>query len=112
MEPNRKRAYRYLLYSAMLEIRQLAWMQVGLSRLLLPRQRHEKVSRLRRAGVVVDWLHNLAFFSAVDFERFDEDRFWRDLEGYQRRLPDFELRAYRRLFDQELSAPGSGHLFT
>jgi hypothetical protein len=111
MDPNRKRAYRCLLYSAMLEIRQLAWIRIDPSPLMVPEQPHATFNRVHRAGVVADWLHNLALFSALDFEHFDEDRFWRDLEGYQQQHSDLELAAYRRLFDQELSAPGSGYPF-
>ena len=36
MEESRKRAYRYLLYRAMLEIRGIAWMPLGVLNLINP----------------------------------------------------------------------------
>lgn len=79
MEHRRKQAYRYLLYRAMLDIRPICWMPLGSFN---PFRWKETAGRVRRAGVIADWLHNLALFSALDFERFDEDWFWRELGEY------------------------------
>lgn len=108
MDEKRKKAYRYLLYHAMLDIRPIAWMPSGLIRLLNPFRWRETVSRIRRAGVVADWLHNLALFSVVDFERFDEEWFWRELRNFENRHPDFSLSSYKDVFERELS--GAGHI--
>ena len=107
----RKMAYRYLLYHAMLDIRPIAWMPFGFIRILNPfNWKNWKAcsQRVRRAGVVADWLHNLALFSALDFERFDEERFWQDYRHFDERHPDFRLYAYKDVFERELS--GSGHI--
>jgi hypothetical protein len=47
-------------------------------------------------------MHNLAFFSAVDFEGFDEGWFWREFGYLDRRGPDAEQTFYRSLFEQRL----------
>jgi hypothetical protein len=84
MDDVRKNAYRFLLCSAMLDIRQIARMR--------PRW-WNSISftwggrRARSAGLIADCIHNLALFAANDFERFDEDRLWRELEGLQKRYP-------------------------
>lgn len=105
MDQRRKMAYRYLLYRATLDIRPLAWRRIGLFNLFDWRWTWMQV---RRAGVIADLLHNLAFFSAVEFEHFDEDRFWHDLRHYDERYPDFQLSQYQELFQRELA--GEGHL--
>jgi len=108
MDEQRKQAYRYLLYQAMLDIRPILWMRFGIFRFLNPFSRRDASLRAHRAGAIADWLHNLAFFSAIDFERFDEDWFWRDFQNCQDRHPDFHLAHYKDVFERELT--GSGHL--
>lgn len=102
MDDHRKRAYRYLLYWAMLEIRPIAWLRLRTLRLLNPWHWRNEVRRIRGAGAIADWLHNLALFSALDFARFDEARFWGELDDLIRRHPEYELGHYRNLFEQEL----------
>ena len=86
MDNVRKNAYRFLLYSAMLDIRQIArmrlrwWNSISVA--------GGGVRRTRLAGHIADCIHNLALFAAYDFERFDEDWFWRELEGLQKRYPE------------------------
>jgi hypothetical protein len=108
MDERRKQAYRYLLYYAMLDIRPLAWMPFGFFRFLNPFSWRTTSWRVRRAGVIADWLHNLALFSALDFQRFDEKWFWRDLGNCADMHPDLELTAYKGVFERELS--GEGHI--
>src|SRR4051812_32836688 len=108
MEERRKKAYRYLLYHAMLDIRGIAWMPLGFFRLLNPFYVRTVRKRIRRAGVIAEWLHNLGLFSVIDFERFDEERFWQDYRKCEEKYPALQLSSYKDLFDRELS--GSGHI--
>jgi hypothetical protein len=47
---------------------------------------------------VADWLHNLAQFSALEFERFDEEWFWRDFGRIRSRYPESGLEHDRDRF--------------
>ena len=100
MDVHRKRAYRYLLYRALLDIRPLAWLRVRTIRILNPFHWISEIRRIRRAGAIADWLHNLAMFSYLDFERFDEAWFWRDLENLNRRHPEFGLGSYKEEWER------------
>lgn len=102
MDPQRKYAYRYLLYSATLDIRPLAWLPQGLfrARSWNPRAWRQDRQRVRFAGAVADWMHNLALYSAVEFAGFNEEWFWRDFHRLAREFPDFVPERYRQLFDQ------------
>ena len=66
--PDRKFAYRYLLYWAYIEIRQLVW------------SHEDDESALKKVATyscsLADALHNLALYSANDFAGFDESWFW------------------------------------
>jgi hypothetical protein len=110
MDEQRKRAYRYLLYNAMLEIRPIAWMPFGFFRCLNPFYWRSTSQRILRAGVIADWLHNLAHFSALDFERFDEEWFWREYSAFEGKYPAFRLSKYKDLFERILSE--SSHVTT
>ncbi len=99
MDERRKQAYRYLLYKAMLDIRQISWLPLKWYSPFSPMFWVRNIPRVRRAGEIADWLHNLAFFSMLDFEGFGEDWFWQD---YQRLCERYPLPEYRRLFDQHL----------
>ena len=103
MERRRKQAYRYLLYHAMLDIRPITWMSL---RFLNPFCWRKTAAQIRRAGVIADWLHNLAFFSAIDFDRFDEDLFWDDFRQCENRHPEFQLTIYKDVFERELNNDG------
>ena len=103
MDETRKRAYRYLLYRAMLDIHPVGWMPLGFFHLLNPFARRGVVARVRRAGAVADWLHNLAMFSAHDFEGFDEQWFWREHEHFERKNPEYDLSEYKRVFERVLA---------
>lgn len=98
MDERRKNAYRYLLYWAMLDIRPIAWLRLG-----NPLRWPDEVRRIRRAGALADWLHNLALFSSLDFARFDEEWFWRDGRSLEARYPGLDLERYRRIFEDHLA---------
>jgi hypothetical protein len=108
MDEQRKKAYRYMLYHAMIDIRPSAWMSSGVFRILNPLYWRHVCQRVRRAGVVADWLHNLALFSALDFEGFDEEWFWGEFQKYETKYPAAHLATYKEMFEEELS--GQGHI--
>src|SRR5580765_1398135 len=106
MDEHRKSAYRYLLYRALLEIRGVEWITHGPLRLVSPFTLRREIKRVTRAGVLADWLHNLAHFSSDDFRGFNEEWFWRDYASLVKRHGD--PRNYRAVFDrrlQELASP-------
>jgi hypothetical protein len=100
VDERKKQAYRYLLYWAMLEIRGLAWLCGGWNPFGWRRARR----RVRCAGAIADWLHNLALYSSVDFRGFNEEWFWRDFESIRSDYPEFGLERYRNLFDERIAA--------
>ena len=100
MDDARKNAYRYLLYWAMLDIRQIAWLR---PRWWNPFSVAKELRRARLAGSIADCMHNLAMFAAYDFDRFEEDWFWPELEDLQKRYPDFDSARYRNRFESRLS---------
>lgn len=110
MDECRKNAYRYLLYWAMLDIRPIAWM-----RLRNPFRWPSDFRRMRRAGALADWLHNLALFASLDFARFDEEQFWKDGRSLASRDPGLDLARYQQIFENRVaevadncrSSPGS-----
>ena len=79
-----KRAFRYLLYCAMLDIRILCQSRGRVSWNPFAWRRQYLQSRM--AGALADWLHNLALHATGDFERFDKDLFWREYDGLTRRF--------------------------
>jgi hypothetical protein len=105
VDEQRKHAYRYLLYWAMLDIRPLGWLCWGWFRAWNPFYWIREGRRIRCSGAIADWLHNLALFSSLNFERFNEDWFWRDFESLKSRYPECGLERYRNLFEQRLSEP-------
>ena len=81
-------------------------MSSGVFRLLNPFYWRHVYQRVRQAGVIADWLHNLALFSALDFEGFDGGWFWGDFSKYEKRCPAGHLATYKEMFEQELSGRG------
>ena len=84
MEAARKKAYRYLLYWAFVESRRVQWIACSWSKKLNPFCWRGVVRQVRAVGALCDWLHNLALFSALEFDRFDEDRFWADYDALKK----------------------------
>ncbi|MEI6232574.1 MAG: hypothetical protein WCT04_05950 [Planctomycetota bacterium] len=100
MDDNRKNAYRYLIYWAMLDIRPIEWITHRPFYLLNPFALWSALRRVSRAGAIACWLHNLAAASAMDFKGFDEGWFWREYEQRNREVGG--LSHYRTIFDQRL----------
>jgi hypothetical protein len=107
MDEQRKRAYRYLLYMAMLDIRPIRWIPFSFRTLLTPLQRKRSKTSIHRAGTIADLMHNLAMFSAYDFEQFDEAWFWREFDSYQQNYPKFELTRYKNRFEKIINEGAS-----
>lgn len=96
MDTERKEAYRHLLYTALLQLRagdrDVIWWN-------LPSWRRAALE-LRQSKAIADCFHNLAFFSVHDFERFDETRFWQDIENLGKAYGVELIERYRRIFDE------------
>jgi hypothetical protein len=99
LDDHRKQAYRWLLYQATLEIRLLCWTNRRWRDWFIPRRWTGFVRQARTAGTVADWLHNLAMFSALDFNGFDEDRFWEDYQCFVNEHPQAGLERFRAEFE-------------
>lgn len=99
MNQPRKDAYRYVLYWAMLDIRPLAWYRFHWWN---PFRWRWNIRRIRYAGDLADCLHNLAMFASVEFEGFQEDWFWKELESLESRFPEFSPSRFRSVFDRRL----------
>lgn len=100
MDGQRKIAYRSMLYWAMLDIRQVQWLGDRGWRAWSPIHWRRKARMVQRAGAIADWLHNLAMYSAHDFQGFDEEWFWREFESEWSRYAEFGLEHYRQRFEQ------------
>jgi hypothetical protein len=98
---HQKNAYRYLLYWAMLDIRNRCQPRGGES--INPFEWHRQYRASRVAGAIADWLHNLGAFAARDFEGFDEQWFWDEHSRLCERFPDADLQHFRRAYEQRLS---------
>ena len=105
----RRHAYRVLLYAATLDTRSLTWFRHRGLRWLLPLVTAQETHRIRLAGALAYWLHNLAMFSAVNFAGFDEDAFWSGLKIVARDFPD-EAARYRQVFARAEAASPNGPL--
>ena len=79
MEERQIRAYRRLLYWAMLDIRMLC--QSRGRRLLSPLEWRRQYDRSRTAGAIADWLHNLALYASGTLEEFNCNHFWKEYDG-------------------------------
>lgn len=97
MEGQRKKAYRCLLYQAMLDIRNIEFFKSPCE--------PEKLRHVRLAGAIANWLHNLADFASRDFEGFNEAWFWKEHEHYCIQYP--EMASYWDIFDQREVLPKS-----
>jgi|SRR4051812_1355005 hypothetical protein len=104
MDDQRKYAYRYVIYWAMLEIRMLRWQASRPLRLLNPVALYRVWRNALRAGAIAEWLHNAAYFSTVDFEGFREDWFWNEHDRLVKEFGDGWN--YRSVFESRLTEPG------
>ena len=108
VDEQRKHAYRNMLYWAMLDIRTIQWLRWGRFQGWNPFTWRRDERRVRCAGAIADWLHNLAWFSSVNFQGFDADWFWRDFESVRSQFPKFGLERFRERFLRETAPPPEG----
>ena len=100
MDESRQNAYRYLLYWAICDIRQVAWLRF---RWWNPLSWSRNQRRVRIAGETANWLHNLALYASLDFESFDEGRFWVDGERLKKLAPQCVENRYQHIFEHRLA---------
>jgi hypothetical protein len=100
MDGQRQLAYRWLLYEATLHIRPLRYIKLGWWERLNPFAWRQVRSQVRVAGYLSEWLHNLALISAINFERFDEERFWKDYQWMLAQHPNPILQSFRAKFER------------
>lgn len=105
MENDLQRAYRHLLYQAMLDFRPLAWRPYGLQ-WISPSFYIRHIRHTRQVGELAEWLHNMAEFSRRDFAGFDEQRFWLEFSRLEKRFP--ALACYRSSFKNALTEARTG----
>jgi hypothetical protein len=111
-----KKAYRNLLYGAMLDIRNLCQPRGRESWNPIVWLRQYRLSRI--AGALADWLHNLAQHAATDFDAFDTDWFWQEYASICNRfcgcVGPGKWMDYRDRFEKHLSTlrakPASGSI--
>ncbi len=99
MSEARKRAYRYLLYRAMLDI---GGGIAGSRFSLHPRRIWRGYLLARRSGDLANWLHNLALYSSREFKGFQEDWFGKGYKGFKSSHPD-HWTDYKEEFEKELT---------
>lgn len=104
MDDDRKYAYRYVIYWAMLDTRGLQWQAIRPLRLLNPITLYRVWRHAVRAGAIAEWLHNAAHFSTFDFEGFREDRFWSEHDRLVKEFGDGWN--YRGVFEARLKDHG------
>jgi hypothetical protein len=102
VEANREHAYRLLLSAGLLHVKwDLACLQGGFS--WLPWRFWRQARNARRAADRAAMFHNLAIFSAQDFQGFSEDRFWQEVERFSSRYPESNWsNNYRRIIEASL----------
>tara|TARA_E500000305_G_C3967357_1_gene210212 strand:+ start:247 stop:534 length:288 start_codon:yes stop_codon:yes gene_type:complete len=84
----------------MLDIRGLTWFAWSWTERINPFFYMRQLPRIRAKGALANWLHNLAQFSALEFERFEEDRFWTEYEYLARTHGKYWAYDYRKFFDE------------
>ncbi|MFA6173420.1 MAG: hypothetical protein WC701_07000 [Kiritimatiellales bacterium] len=103
MDENSKRAYRHLIYQALVDIRNFAPQPIYWNPYSWWRGANDRI----RIADFADAMHNLAQHSWLNFERFEESRFWEDYDRYCRKYPNDLIRTkYRQLFDDLLKSKG------
>ena len=95
MDFARQQAYRHLLYTVFLHLRsgerEAVWWW--------PASWWRRAEELRKLKALADAFHNLAFFSLHDFERFEEERFWKEVARLGRKHGMEMEKRYREIFD-------------
>jgi len=102
VDEQRRNAYRFLLYQAMVDIRPLQYFLRPKWWAPNPLHWRRQFQRVRVAGAVAEWLHNMAWFAGYEFQGFDEQRFWREHERLCGRYPAGGFERYQDLFERRL----------
>lgn len=97
MKPDTQAAYRDLLYLGMAHIRNCCPQRLEPS--WNPMRWRRAYVSARLAGLIADWLHNLAEFGVCDFDGFDEQIFWNEHESLAARHTDFARCQFRQRFE-------------
>lgn len=96
MDPQRQKAYRHLLYTALVHMRagdrEVVWWN--------PASWQRTTSDLRQLKDLADYFHNLALFSVWDFDQFDEEQFWQDMTHFGKTHGPELVDRFRRIFDE------------
>ncbi len=103
MEKARAKAYRYIIYSGLLDIRGLTWYAWDKKEKWNPFFLFCAVYKIRAKGAIAEWLHNLGQFSANDFVRFDEDWFWKEYDQMKIKYRKYWHADYHKIFESQLS---------
>lgn len=106
LSEHQKNAYRHLLHMAMLDIRPMQW-SLSNVRMLRPLRWRQARQEMQTNGALADWLHNLAQLASLDFEAFDEARFWDDGRHLARR-DSVLFERYKHHYAQRLHELESG----
>src|SRR4051812_22921992 len=103
MDAMRAKAYRYIIYWALLEIRGLSWFAWRTRDRWNPFFLMRSIPYIRASGAVAEWLHNIAHFSANDFAGFEETWFWSEYDGMRAKHGSLWRYDYRKIFDEHLA---------
>jgi hypothetical protein len=98
MEPHRKRAYRYLLYQFLIDIRTTPTAD-NTAHLTEQQCRNH----LNYAGGVAYLLHNFALAAADEFIGFDEEAFWQMVENFSQKFPKMSILHFKKVFEMALA---------
>lgn len=106
LSANERKAYRSLLYEAMVDIRNLCQHRGRES--YNPFEWHRQYKLSRAAGALADWLHNLADVASRDFSGLDTKWFWWEYtEGLCKSFPEHfgpeQWLDYRRRYERNLA---------
>ncbi|QIL75899.1 hypothetical protein [Hymenobacter sp. HDW8] len=97
MEDNKKKAYRYLLYAFILDLRTIP--VDGTADSLTEEMRIKYISY---AGAVAYLLHNFALTASNDFEDFDEQQFWYSIDCFNQKNPAIAASHFKQIFEDRL----------
>lgn len=108
MSPERRRAYAWIMYRALLDIRLSAWATLP-PRPWSPSWWRRAITSLRDVERISDALHNLPEFMSREFAGFDEDLFWcAFVDVADEREQGSPLRGYREEFEAFLRRDSQG----
>ncbi len=103
MEKVRAKAYRYIIYYGLLDIRGLTWYAWDKRQKWSPWFLFLSIDKIRARGAIAECLHNLGQFSANDFVGFDESWFWKEYDQMKARYGKHWPNDYREIFESRLT---------